>query len=292
MARTEPRAEKGGTSMARALWKGSISFGLVTIPVDLHAAVESREELSFHLLHRKDGSRIDYKRFCSKEDIEVPWKEIVKGYEYGKGQYAVLSDEDFAQARVEGTQTFAIRAFVPAKEIDALYFDHPYYLAPSGKGGVKAYALLRDALEETGRVGIGTIVLRQREHLAALEPAGRALALTTMRFSHELRSPKSLAVPQGGGYAKRELTMATQLIETLATGWDPTAYKDTYTEVLRQVIEQKISGRRITPAAPKRPAPVTDLRAALEQSLKNPRQHLVALEGGRRERRKKGRRAA
>jgi DNA end-binding protein Ku len=223
------RAER---PMGRALWKGSISFGLVTIPVDLHAAVESREELSFHLLHRKDGSRIDYKRFCVKEDVEVPWKEIVKGYEYGKRRYVQLSDEDFARARVEATQSFAIRAFVPAKEIDAIYFDHPYYLAPSGKAGVKAYALLRDALEESSRVAIGTLVLRQREHLAAVEPAGRALALTTMRFSHELRSPKTLTLP-AGGYNKQELAMAKQLIDTLAAPWDPTEYRDTYTDVLR-----------------------------------------------------------
>ena len=278
--------------MARALWKGTISFGLVTIPVDLHAAVESREEVSFHLLHRKDGSRIDYKRFCAKEDIEVPWKEIVRGYEYGKGHYVQLSDEDFARARVEATQTFAIRAFVPAKEIDGLYFDHPYYLAPSGKAGIKAYALLRDALEEMGRVAVGTIVLRQREHLAAVEPAGRALALTTMRFAHEIRSPASFGVSPGGGYAKQELAMAKQLIETLATAWDPAAYKDTYTEVLRQVIKQKISGKPLSPVPVKRPAPVTDLAEALKQSLKNPRQHLVALDGGGRERRRRRRRAA
>jgi DNA end-binding protein Ku len=278
--------------MARALWKGTISFGLVTIPVDLHAAVESREELSFNLLHRKDGSRIDYKRFCSKEDVEVPWKEIVKGYEYAKGRYVQLSDEDFARAQVEATHTFAIRAFVPAKEIDGLYFDHPYYLAPTGKAAIKAYALLRDALEDMGRVAIGTLVLRQREHLAAVEPAGRALALMTLRYGHEVRSPTTLGLSPGGGYAKQELAMAKQLIETLATAWDPGAYSDTYTEVLRQVIKQKISGKPVAPAPVKRPEPVTDLRAALEQSLKNPRQHLIALEGGRRERRRRRRRAA
>jgi DNA end-binding protein Ku len=254
--------------MARALWTGSISFGLVTIPVGLHSAVQSSEELSFHLLHKKDESRIEYKRFCSAEDVEVPWNEIVKGYEYKKGRVVVVTDEDFAKARVEATQTFAIQAFVPARDIDYLYFDHPYYLAP-GKGGARAYGLLRDALQKSERVGIGTIVLRQREHLAALEPAGEALTLTTMRFAHEIRPPNTLDLPQGSRYAKNELALADQLIETLAAPWDPTAYKDTYTDVLKDIIKQKALGRPIkAPPPAKRPAKVVNLAKALEESLK------------------------
>jgi DNA end-binding protein Ku len=274
--------------MARALWTGAISFGLVTIPVGLHSAVEGSEELSFRLLHKKDESRIEYKRFCADEDVEVPWNEIVKGYEYEKGRFVVLTDEDFAKARVEATQTFSIQAFVPARDIDYLYFDHPYYLAPSGKGARKAYALLRDALEKSARVGIGTIVLRQREHLAALEPAGQALALTTMRFAHEIRPPGKLELPKDDRYAKKELALADQLIESLAAPWDPTDYKDTYTDVLKDVIKQKAEGKPIkAPARANRPAKIVDLAKALQDSLKARRGASSARKGKR-----AGRRAA
>jgi DNA end-binding protein Ku len=255
--------------MARAIWKGAISFGLVTIPVGLYSAIETREELSFRLLHEKDHSPIDYRRVCEKENVEVPWSDIVKGYEYQKGRFVVLTDEDFEKARVPASDTFDIRAFIPAGEIDFVYFDHPYYLAPTGKGGAKAYALLRDALEEAGRVGIGTVVLRQREHLAALEPAGQALALTTMRFPAEIRSASGLGVPTTGGYSSQERQLARKLVDSLAASWDPTDYKDTYTAVLKKMIKQKISGKEITAPVPAKPrAVVVDLRRALEESLK------------------------
>jgi DNA end-binding protein Ku len=264
------------------MWKGSIAFGLVTVPVSLYAATERAEKLSFHLLHAKDGSRIDYKRFCVKEDKEVPWDEIVKGYEHAKGRYVVLTDADFEKAKTPATEAFDIRAFVEADEIDSLYFDTPYYLAPSGKSGVKAYALLRDALEESGRVGVGTIVLRQREHLAALEPSGEALVLTTMRFAHEIRAPKGLDLPKAGHYQPREMKLARQLIETLAAEWDPTEFKDTYTDVLRKIIDQKIEGEEITvPAVPERPK-VADLAEALRKSLEVGRRPPAKLEGHRR----------
>jgi DNA end-binding protein Ku len=254
--------------MPRAMWKGSIAFGLVTVPVSLYAATERSEKLSFRLLHAKDGSRIDYKRFCMKEDREVPWDEIVKGYEHRKGEFVIVTDEDFDKARTPATEAFDIRAFVKADEIDVLYFDTPYYLAPTGKAGVKAYALLRDALEETGRVGVGTIVLRQREHVAALEPSGDVLVLSTMRFAHEIRSPKELDVPKAKvGYHAREMKLAHQLIDTLSAEWDPTEFKDTYTDVLRKIIAQKVEGEEITvPEVPERPR-VADLAQALRQSL-------------------------
>jgi len=268
--------------MPRPLWKGAIAFGLVTVPVTLYSATERTEKLSFHLLHKKDGSRVDYKRFCVKEDKEVPWGEIVKGYEYAKGQYAVLTDADFEKAQTPATQAFDIRAFVAADAIDFLYFDTPYYLAPSGKGGVKAYALLRDALGQSGRVGVGTIVLRQREHLAALEPSGDALVLTTMRFAHEVRSPKTLDLPKARhGYQAKEMKLAQQLIDTLSAEWDPTDYKDSYTDVLKQVIRQKIEGEEIrVPEPPKLPK-VVDLRKALEASLKDGRRPLSRMRGRR-----------
>jgi DNA end-binding protein Ku len=254
------------------MWKGAIAFGLVTVPVSLYAATERAEKLSFHLLHAKDGARIDYKRFCVKEDEEVPWREIVKGYEYEKGRFVVLTEGDFAKARTPATEAFDIRAFVEAGAIDVLHFETPYYLAPSGKSGVKAYALLRDALEETGRVGVGTIVLRQREHLAALAPFGDALVLTTMRFAHEIRSPKDLALPRRRtGYPAREMKLAHQLIETLSAPWDPTEFQDTYTDVLKRLIARKIEGKALTvPEVPTRPK-VTDLAEALRRSLQEGR---------------------
>ena len=256
--------------MPRSIWKGAISFGLVTIPVNLHSAVERSETLSFHLLHKKDSSRIENKRFCKEEGVEVPWGEVVKGYEYSKGEYVVVSDEDFARARVPATQTFDVRAFVPASEVEDLYFDEPYYLAPNGRAAVKAYALIRDALRDTGRLGVGTVVLRMREHLAAIEPAGDALVLSTMRFAHEIRSAKDLDLPKAGeGWAKKEMDLARQLIDTLASKWDPTQFRDTYTEVLREVIEAKVEGKHVAlPGAPRRPK-VASLMKALQASLKN-----------------------
>ena len=275
--------------MARPIWKGAIAFGLVTVPVSLYSATERAEKLSFHLLHKKDGARIDYKRFCEKEDKEVPWNEIVKGYEYAKGRYVVLTDADFENAKTPATQAFDIRAFVAAAEIDFLYFGTPYYLAPAAKGAAKAYALLRDALEESRRVGVGTIVLRQREHLAALGPSGPALVLTTMRFAHEVRPPKALDLPKARhGYQAKEMKLAQQLIDTLAAKWDPTEYKDTYTDVLKQVIRQKIEGKAIAiPEPPKLPR-VIDLTKALQASLKEGRRPLARM--GRRAASARGRR--
>ena len=194
--------------MPRAIWKGTISFGLVTIPVGLYSAVERAEQIHFRLLHAKDESPIDYKRVCEVEGVEVPWPEIVKGYEISKGEFVVMTDKDFARARTETTRTLAIRDFVPAQAIDFLYFDEPYYLAPEGKDAAKSYALLRDALAKAGRVGVGTVVMRQREHLAALEPMDATLVLTTLRFAHEIRKPSALDLPPvGRGWDKKEMTL-------------------------------------------------------------------------------------
>ena len=254
--------------MPRPMWKGAITFGLVTIPVNLYSAVERSETISFNLLHKKDGARIQNKRFCSEEGVEVPWGDVVKGYEYEKGQYVVVTDEDFEKARVPATQTFDIRAFVPAGEVEDLYFDEPYYLEPNGKAGVKAYALLRDALKDTGRIGVGTVVLRQREHVAAVEPAGDALVLSMMRFAHEIRSPKDLDLPKAGeGWTKKEMDLAHRLIDTLADKWKPEEFRDTYTDVLRKAIEAKVEGKEVELPREERRPQVSNLMQALEQSL-------------------------
>jgi DNA end-binding protein Ku len=267
----------------RALWKGSISFGLVTIPISLVSATEPRETLAFNLLHRKDGSRIVEKRFCAKEDVEVPWKDIVKGYQYAKDQYAVLTEEDFARVRVPATQTFDIRRFVPAADVEDLYFNSPYYVTPQGKPGLKAYALLRDALRESEKLAIGTIVLRQREHLAALEPVDQALVLTTMRFAHEIRRVKDLGLPASGkGWTDAEMKLARHLVDTLSGEWDPSEYRDTYSEALRKMVEAKAKGKETT--APEMPAParVTDLMEALKRSLEKGPGRLARAAGRRR----------
>jgi DNA end-binding protein Ku len=266
---------------SRAIWKGSISFGLVTIPIGLWSAIEARGELAFHLLHKKDGSRVVQKRFCKAEDVEVRWNDVVKGYEYAKDQYVVVTDEDFEKARVPATQMFEIRAFVNATEVEDLYFEHPYYVAPQGRAGVKAYALLRDAMADTGKLATGTIVLRQREQLAALEPYKDALVLTTMRFANEIRSPKELDVPASRrGWTEKEMQLTRQLVDTLSDKWNPEEFRDTYTEVLRKLIEAKAEGKKfVAPEAPKRPR-VVNLMQALQRSLEE-RQPLATASGRR-----------
>ena len=273
----------------RALWKGSISFGLVTVPISLVSAAEPRETLAFNLLHRKDLSRIVEKRFCTKEDVEVPWKEVVKGYQYARDQYVVVTEEDFARVRVPATQTFDIRRFVPAADVDGLYFSHPYYVVPQGKSAVKAYALLRDALRATGRLAIGTIVLRQREHLAALEPVDAALVLTTMRYAHEIRRQKDLDLPAAGkGWADSEMKLARHLVDTLSGDWDPRDYRDTYSDALRKVIRAKVEGKEPAAAELPKPARVTNLMDALRRSLEKRPRKLARATG----RRRNGRKAA
>jgi DNA end-binding protein Ku len=210
----------------RTVWKGALTFGLVNIPVGLYPAT-TRSDLSFRLLHAKDKSPIAYRRVCSEENVEVPWGEIVKGYEYEKGQFVEMTEADFDAADVEATQAIDIRDFVMAAEIPPAYFEQPYYLEPQ-KTGAKAYALLREALKRSGRVGVATVVLRQREHLGAVQVSGETLMLTTMRFAHEIVAPSGLDVPGDTGLDRREVDLALQLVDTLAGAWDPAKYGDRY----------------------------------------------------------------
>jgi DNA end-binding protein Ku len=254
--------------MPRPMWKGAVTFGLVSVPVSLYPATRRQADLSFRLLHEKDKAPIQYKKFCSEEDKEVPWNEIVKGYEFEKGQFVVMSDEDFEKAKTESTETLDIREFVPLEQINVAHFESPYWIEPT-KQGRKAYALLREALEASGRVGIGTFVMRQREHLAALRPVGKALMVTTLRFSDEIRNPTDLELPGDENLSKKEMELAKQLVDTLADDWDPKEYKDTYHETLRAAIENKLEGREIEAPAPHKPARVVNLMKALEESLKS-----------------------
>jgi DNA end-binding protein Ku len=250
------------------MWKGAVTFGLVSVPVNLYPATKRQAELSFRMLHEKDKAPIQYKKFCSEEEKEVPWNEIVKGYEFEKGQFVIMSDEDFEKAKTESTETLDIREFVPLEQINVAHFESPYWLEPT-KQGRKAYALLREALEDSGRVGVGTFVMRQREHLAALRPAGKALMVTTLRFPDEIRSADDLDLPGEEKLAKKEVELAKKLVDTLADDWNPEQYKDTYHETLRAAIEQKLEGREVeAPATPRKPARVVNLMKALEESLK------------------------
>src|SRR5215467_8772704 len=251
----------------RAIWKGNISFALVSIPISLFSATR-RNELSFHYLHKKDMSAVSYKRFCDSEDVEVPWEEITRGYEYEKGQYIEITDEDLDKADVELTKTIQILEFVQEEEIDPVFFDKPYYLEPQ-KGGDRAYALMRDALAQSKKVGIAKVVLKSREHLAAVKAVGDMMTLQTMRFAHEIVETGSLNLPKKADISKKEMDLANTLIDSMSDKFDPKKYKDDYYDKVMGIIQMKVAG--ISPAAPAAkaagPTNVVDLMEILKQSL-------------------------
>src|SRR6184192_1542962 len=253
----------------RAIWKGSISFGLVNIPIALYPATR-KEELKFRLLRAKDLSPVNYKRVAEKDGKEVPWDDIVKGYEYEKGKYVVLKDEDFQRVDLEATQTVDIQDFVNQEEIDPMFFYKPYYLEPQ-KGADKAYALLRDALKDSGKVGIAKVVIKTRQYLAGVKPEDGALVLELMHFAEELADPGKLHVPKKLEPGKRELDMAEALIKGMSSKWSPEKYQDDYREALMEVIEEKVEagGKEIEEKPKKAPKPtkVIDLVSVLQKSL-------------------------
>src|SRR4029078_9303525 len=253
--------------MARALWKGSIAFGLVNIPVELHTAVrDSRPR--FRMLHAEDKSPVRFERVCQREGKPAGWEELVKGFEYEKGRFVVLTKEDFKTAALEKSRTVDIRSFVKPDEIDDRFFESAYYLVPA-KGGERAYALLREALKETERVGIATIVLRNAQHLAALEVVGDALVLTLMRYAEELVDVREYQFPAAKDIRKPELQMARTLVENLADTWDPSQYTDEYRENLMKIIKARTKGKEAHLEAPEEPrqAEVVDLMERLRRSL-------------------------
>src|SRR5262245_16076732 len=254
--------------MARSIWRGAISFGLVNVPVKLYSAV-SKKTVRFNQLHEKDNSRINLKRFCAEEDIEVPYEEIVKGYEISAGHYVVITPEELDALDPAKTRTIDIEDFVDLDEIDPLFYEHPYYLAPD-TGAEKPYKLLLEALKDTNKVAIARVVIRSKEYLTAIRAAGDVLTLETMLFSDELIDPDSIdELPDADVRAtEREVDMARQLIDSLATDFDPSKYHDTYRERVLELIERKAQGEEVTvPAAPEAPTEVPDLMAALEASL-------------------------
>ena len=255
--------------MGRAIWKGTISFGLVNIPIALYPATR-REELKFRLLRKTDLSPVNYKRVAEKDGKEVRWDQIVKGYEYEKGKYVVLQDEDFQRVDIEATQTVDIQDFVELDEIDPIFFYKPYYLEPQ-KGGDKAYALLRDALKDSKKVGVAKVVIKTREYLAGVKPEDGVLVLELMHFADELADAGKLHIPKKVEVGKREMTMAKSLIDSMSSKWNPEKYKDDYREALMEVIEEKVEagGKEIEEKPRKTPKPtkVIDLVSVLQKSL-------------------------
>jgi len=253
-----------------AIWKGSLTFGLVNIPVELKTAVRA-DHISFRLLHKEDLSPVKYERICQAEGEPVPWNEIVKGYEYEKGKFVALTDEDFKTAALEQSKTIDILDFVKEDEIDPRYFETPYYLVPA-KGGEKPYALLREAIRQTGSVGIGKIIIRQTQHLAAVKVVGDALVLEIMRFANELVDAKEFSFPSREAIRPQELQMAEQLVANLAEPFDPTRYTDEYRANLMKIIKAKMKGKKVKLEEPEGEAPDSDvldlmsrLRASLEE---------------------------
>jgi len=264
--------------MPRALWKGAINFGLVHVPVELYPA-EERREFKFSMLDKRDFSPVGYKRYSKKSGREVPWDDVIKGYEYDKDQYVVLSDEDFRRANVKASQTIDIETFVPAGEIPPQFYETPYYLLPTGRGGEKVYALLRETLRTTGRVAIAQVVIRTTQHLALVAPSGRLLMLITMRYPDELRGTAGLDLPaeglKGARATTKEVDLAKRLVDDMTEHWKPSDFHNTYHEDLMRRIKEKIkAGQTKEVTKPERgqeseprSAEVIDLAALLRQSL-------------------------
>jgi DNA end-binding protein Ku len=261
------------------MWKGAIAFGLVNIPVDLYSATRDHRP-RFRLLHAKDESPVHYERVCQADGKPVAWEDLVKGFEYEKGQFVVLTKDDFKTAALEKTKTIDIIDFVDPREIDERYFETPYYLQP-GKGADRAYALIREAIRESEKIGIAKIILRDAQHLAAVEAIGDALVLTMMRFADELADLGDFSFPKAGDIRAAELRMARQLVESLSAKWEPGKYTDEYRDNLMRVIKGKLKGK--TPRLKERELPkqadVIDLMARLRASLEGGGQKGAAAKG-------------
>jgi DNA end-binding protein Ku len=256
--------------VARGLWKGAISFGLVNVPVELHSARKRAADLDMTMLDKRDLSPVGYRRVNKATGKEVPWGEVVKGYEYKDDKYVVLSDEDFRRANPEAAKTVDIHAFVELADIAPQYFDTPYYLVP-GKRGEKPYALLRDTLKKSGKAGVASVVIRTKQYLAALVAQDDIMVLNTLRYDDELKDPAELEVP-GARVTGQELDMALRLVEDMADDWKPQRYKDTFRDDLKKRIQEKIKAgetEEITEPEkqPREKGEVIDLMSALKRSL-------------------------
>jgi DNA end-binding protein Ku len=251
----------------RTLWNGSLSFGLVNVPVSLTSAARDLD-LHFRQLHGKDGAPIEQRRFCSKEDVEVQWEEVARGFDLD-GKQVILTDAELASVQPRKTRTIDIEAFVDIEEVDPIYFDHPWYLLPFGEseGTLRAYQLLVKVMESTDRAALGRFVMRTKEYLVLVRPRGGLLSLTTMLFHDEVRPADGIA-PGGRKPAKKKVDQAVAVIEALSVDWDPERYTDCYRERLTRVVKAKQEGETVkAPSEPKQPKPAPDLMAALEETL-------------------------
>jgi DNA end-binding protein Ku len=256
--------------MPRSLWSGSLSFGLVNVPVALFSGVRDTD-LHFRQLHAKDHKPVETHRFCAEEDAEVPYDEIANGYETDDDELVILTDAELATAAPRKTRTIDIEAFVHVEAVDPIYFDHPYVLMPAGdaEGTLRAYRLLLEVMERTDEAALGRFVLRTKEYLALIRAREDRLVLTTLRWHDEVRPAKAVPTPtKRDKPAKKEVDGAVQLIEALALDWDPSRYEDSYEKRLKKIIREKAKGKTIeVPETEKEPSPVPDLMAALEQTL-------------------------
>jgi DNA end-binding protein Ku len=273
--------------MARALWKGAISFGLVTIPVSLYPAKDAREDVSFHMLHREDLQRVHNKR-VDEAGHEVALEDIVKGYEYERDQYVVLEPADLKRANVEATQSIDIMLFVDVGDIDVTFYDTPYYTEPT-KLGRRAYALLRETIRRTGKVGVAKIVIRERQHLCAVLADGLAIVAYTLRWPYQLRDGADLDLPSENlddlAVTDQELKMAEQLVGAMVGEWQPEQYHDTYRDDLLRMIEEKVKGGKVTARTEPKPpegAEVVDIMALLRRSVEEKRTAEAQPQGRRR----------
>ena len=250
-----------------SIWKGAISFGLIHIPVRLYSASRSRE-LKFKLLHKKDLGEIRYARICKVDGKEIPWEEIVKGYEYQEGDYVVLTEEDFESADPKKSKTVEIIDFTEEGAIDTIYFSTPYYLEPQ-KGAEKAYILLREALKKSKKVAVGHFVFKQHEHLGVIKPKGDILVLNQLRYNSELIAPKGLNIPKKSEASKKEIDIALEFIKQLTKPFKPEEYFDTYTEEIKEIIKKKAKGQKVVIKKGQVPksAKVHDIMALLKESL-------------------------
>lgn len=255
--------------MPRAIWKGALAFGLVNVPIELHTAVRDARP-RFRMLHAKDEAPVKFQRVCQRDGKPVAWEDLVKGYEYAKGQFIVLSKDDFQTAALEKSKTIEILEFVEAEAIDDRFFEQPYYLTPA-KGAERAYAVLREALRKSGKVGVARFILRETQHLAALETSGDALVLTMMRFAEELVDTEQFSLPSTSLVRDKELQMAISLVGSLSEEWEPEKYKDEYAANLMRIIRGKLKGKKPTlkeEPVPAKQANVIDLMTRLRESLR------------------------
>ncbi len=264
--------------MPRSMWSGAISFGLINVPVKMVSAVQ-RQTVRFNELHEPDGARIRHRRVCGAEDKEVPYDEIVKGYDLGGDKYVIVTSEELERLEPKKTRMIEIEDFVDLADIDPMLYDSSYYLVPDGEPAARAYALLRQAMEETGKVAIGRVVIRTKEHLAAIRPTGGALAMSTMLFADEVVDEEQLELPDGAGGSanEREVAMARQLVESLSAPFEPEKYHDEYRERVLELIDCKTKGEEVVsgPEVEDEPTAAPDLMAALEASI------AAASKGGR-----------